>query len=143
MWALQFAGSLVGLLRPFNLVVTNVPGPGMSLDLLGARLVHAYPQAPLLGGQALGIALFSYAGTLCWGLNADYELVPDLDLLAEDVAASFAELRVATELLGKARERRLEVVTTARAADDRAPRPQRATAYRRNDRRRSLAAKLM
>ncbi len=140
LWALQFAGSLVGALRPFNLVVTNVPGPTMSLDLLGARLAHAYPQAPLLSGQALGIALFSYAGALCWGFNADYELVPDLEHFTEDIAASFEELRLAAELLGKARERRLEVFTKAHSANDPAPaaKPPRSTSYR-NERRRSAA----
>jgi WS/DGAT/MGAT family acyltransferase len=142
MWALQFVSSLVGALRPFNLVVTNVPGPSTTLDLLGARLVHAYPQAPLLSGQCLGIALFSYAGTLCWGFNADYDLLPDLDHFTEDVAASFEELSLATELLGKARERRLEVVTTPHSADGStaAAIPRRASAYRRNERRRSVAA---
>jgi hypothetical protein len=33
---------------------------------------------PLFENQALGIALFSYAGRLCWGFNADWNLVPDV-----------------------------------------------------------------
>jgi len=137
LWALQFAGSLVGPLRPFNLVVTNIPGPTAPLDLLGARLEQAYPQVPLFAGQALGIALFSYDGKLCWGFNADYESVPDLELFTADVAASFEDLRHVAELLGKAREPAGEVPGKRAAANGHmpAPRPQRATAFR-NERRR-------
>lgn len=140
MWALQYVGSLVGALRPFNLVVTNIPGPAASLDLLGARLEHAYPQVPLFAGQALGIALFSYAGKLCWGFNADAETVPDLESFVGDVSASFEELQLVAELLGKAREREIDLPIKSETVNGHAPapRPQRATAYR-NERRRSAA----
>jgi len=77
---------------PYNLLVTNVPGPQFPLYLLGARLLEAYPLVPLFENQALGIALFSYAGRLCWGFNADWNLVPDLHAFVEDVEASFTEL---------------------------------------------------
>jgi hypothetical protein len=103
MWALQFAGSMLGTLRPFNLVVTNVPGPSAHLDLLGSRLEQAYPQVPLFAGQGLGIALFSYVDKLCWGFNADPDLVPDLAELPAHVSAAFDELRLGAELLHHAR----------------------------------------
>ena len=103
MWALQFAGSLLGALRPFNIIVTNVPGPAATLELLGCRLAEAYPQVPLFSGQALGVALFSYTDKLCWGFNADYDLVPDLAALPALFAESFEELRHAAELLNVAR----------------------------------------
>ena len=103
MWALQFAGSLLGTLRPFNLVVTNVPGPSAPLDLLGSSLESAYPQVPLFAGQALGIALFSYTDKLCWGFNADFDLVPDLERFPVDVSESFEDLLTSAELLHHAR----------------------------------------
>ena len=78
---------------PFNLVVTNVPGPQVPLYLLGAQLQACYPQVPLFMGQGLGVALFSYAGRLNWGFNADWDLVPDLSLFADAILASFNELR--------------------------------------------------
>ena len=78
---------------PFNLVVTNVPGPQVPLYLLGAQLQECYPQVPLFMGQGLGVALFSYAGRLNWGFNADWDLVPDLPLFADAIRASFNELR--------------------------------------------------
>ena len=44
--------------------------------LLGARMLEIYPLVPLIDNLGLGIALFSYDGQLCWGFNADYDLVP-------------------------------------------------------------------
>jgi hypothetical protein len=43
----------------------------------------------------LGIALISYAGRLCWGFNADWDLLPDLDALVGAVSRSFDELLAA------------------------------------------------
>ena len=79
-------------LQPFNLVVTNVPGPQVPLHLLGARLEETFPLVPLAEGLGLGIALISYDGKLCWGFNADYELVADLDRFVGFVQDSFEEL---------------------------------------------------
>jgi hypothetical protein len=59
---------------------------------LGARLLSLYSQVPIADSTALGVALVSYDGTLCWGFNADYELVPDLDTFADLIVASFYEL---------------------------------------------------
>jgi WS/DGAT/MGAT family acyltransferase len=81
--------------RPFNVVVTNVPGPQIPLYLLGAPLRRCYPMVALLENQGLGVALFSYAGRLCWGMVADWDLVPDLHDFVLDVTRSFAELHAA------------------------------------------------
>jgi hypothetical protein len=40
----------------------------------------------------LAIALVRYDGTLGWGFDADYVLVPDLDRFAGLIVASFNEL---------------------------------------------------
>jgi WS/DGAT/MGAT family acyltransferase len=80
---------------PFNLVVTNVPGPPTPLYLLGARMVEAYPMVPLFINQGLGIALFSNAGRLFWGFNADWDVVPDVHDFVLLVEAAFAELQQA------------------------------------------------
>ena len=81
---------------PANLIVTNVPGPQFPLYMVGARLLAMYPLVPLLPHGGLGIALFSYEGKLCWGFNADEELLPDLTSLIDDVGAAFEDLRHAT-----------------------------------------------
>jgi diacylglycerol O-acyltransferase len=78
--------------RTYNLLVTNVPGPPVPLYLLGARLLHSYPMVPLFSNQALGIALFSYAGGLYWGINADWDALPDLHNFAEAVERGFEDL---------------------------------------------------
>jgi WS/DGAT/MGAT family acyltransferase len=78
--------------NPYNLIVTNVPGPPVPLYLLGARLVAGYPMVPLFENQGLGVALFSYDDRLFWGFNADWDLVPDLHHFANDVETSFEEL---------------------------------------------------
>lgn len=83
---------LLDRLLPFNLIVTNVPGPQFPLWMNGARLLAAYPAVPLFENQGLGIALFSYDGTLYWGFLAEPSVVPDLDEFIYSVAASFCEL---------------------------------------------------
>jgi WS/DGAT/MGAT family acyltransferase len=81
--------------RSYNMVVTNVPGPPRCLYLLEAPMIDIYPVVPLFRGQGLGIALFSYAGDLCWGLNACWDALPDLHDLVGDLGESFGELREA------------------------------------------------
>jgi len=82
---------------PFNMVVTNVPGPRTPLHLLGARMLEAYPLVPLLGTLGLGIALLSYERSLAWGFVADRELVPDLHELVLDVEDELGKLRALAE----------------------------------------------
>jgi WS/DGAT/MGAT family acyltransferase len=78
--------------RMFNLVVTNVPGPQFPLYMLGRRLERMFPMVPLAANQALGIAIISYDGQLNFGLNADYDALPDVETLARDLIDSIAEL---------------------------------------------------
>ena len=88
-------------LQPFNLVVTNVPGPQLPLHLLGARMEETYPMVPLMEGLGLGIALFSYDGRMHWGFNADYELVPDLERFSGFIDEAFGELQEAARATTK------------------------------------------
>ena len=76
-----------------NVVITNVPGPRVPVYLLGARQLETYPVVPLAPNQALGIALLSYADGLFWGLNSDWDAVPDLHDLVDDLENGFRELR--------------------------------------------------
>jgi len=83
--------------RLFNLVVTNVPGPQFPLYVLGRELDGIFPMVPLTENTALGIAVMSYNGQLNFGLNADYDALPDLEVLADELRACIAELVVASE----------------------------------------------
>jgi diacylglycerol O-acyltransferase / wax synthase len=95
---LSLASRMVTRALPFNLVVTNVPGPQVPLYMLGAKMLDNYGQVPLTDYLGLGIVLFSYAGTLCWGFNADWDLVPDLHEFVVAVEESFGELRAVAGL---------------------------------------------
>jgi diacylglycerol O-acyltransferase len=86
------ASRLMAHQRFFNLVVTNVPGPQFPLFLLGRRMIETFPMVPLAKNQALGVALLSYDGHINFGLVGDFDLLWDLDELAEDVRESLAEL---------------------------------------------------
>ena len=79
--------------RAFNLVVTNIPGPGRPVYLLGSRMLAIHPVVPLARNQALGIALVSYDGGLYWGLNADWDALPDLHDVACDLEEELEQLR--------------------------------------------------
>lgn len=81
--------------RAYNIVVTNVPGPPRSLHLLTARMTDIYPVVPLFNNQGVGIALFSYDGQLSWGLNADWDAIPDLHSLVGDLEAEIQALLAA------------------------------------------------
>ena len=78
--------------RLFNLVVTNVPGPQFPLYAAGAKMLQMYPVVPLAKGQAVSIGLTSYDGGVYYGLNADRDAMPDIDVLAACIEDSLAEL---------------------------------------------------
>jgi hypothetical protein len=99
------ASRLVARQRFFNVVVTNVPGPQFPLYLLGRRMLDPFPMVPLVKNQALGIALLSYDGRINFGLVGDYDLLWDLDDLAEDIEESLAELAAAAGVELAERER--------------------------------------
>ena len=89
---LSMASRLASGARPFNLTVTNVPGPQFPLYLLGAKLAEQYPLVPLWHGHGVGVALFSYNGEISWGFNADYDIMEDLDLFVASIQDEFAAL---------------------------------------------------
>jgi hypothetical protein len=78
--------------RAFNLVVTNVPGPQFPLYAAGARMESLFPVVPLAKGQAVSIGITSYNGGVYYGLNADRDAMPDVDVLAQLLEESLEEL---------------------------------------------------
>jgi len=94
---LSLASRMMTRALPFNMVVTNVPGPQVPLYILGSRMQDNFGFLPLIDGLCLNIVLFSYAGSLCWGFTCEWDLVPDLHDFVSDVEASFRELRRAAE----------------------------------------------
>lgn len=86
----------------YDLVVTNIPGPQAQAFMLGAPLRDIYPMVPLFRRQALGIALVSYNGRLYWGLNGDFDALPDLERVRRALQKSFRELLDAVGVIGDA-----------------------------------------
>lgn len=77
---------------PFNLIISNVPGPSYPLYSAGARLEHFYPVSALADGQGLNMTVQSYNGNLDFGFIACRELVPDLWLMMDLLHESLQEL---------------------------------------------------
>src|SRR5947209_2627893 len=89
------AARLAARQRVFNLVVTNVPGPQQPLYLLGRKLDAIFPMVPLTSNTALGIAILSYDGQLNFGLTTDYDGLPDVETLADELRSAIEELAAA------------------------------------------------
>jgi diacylglycerol O-acyltransferase / wax synthase len=84
--------------RFVSTVTTNVPGPQEPWYLLGRRLLAAYPYVPIGAGLRTGIAIFSYDGRLTFGVTADYDTTPDVDMLAGGIKRGLVELAEAAGL---------------------------------------------
>jgi diacylglycerol O-acyltransferase len=78
--------------RLFNLLVTNIPGPQFPLYVLGRRLEDLFPLAFLPRNHALAVAIMSYDGGIDYGLLADYDALPDIDVIADGIDAALREL---------------------------------------------------
>ena len=89
--ALFKLATVPGLL--FNLFVSNVPGPQLPLYIAGGRVEGIFPVSAvtdMTGG--LNITLFSYNGSLDFGLIACREMVPDVWNLIDYLEESMAEM---------------------------------------------------
>ncbi|MGD8316459.1 MAG: wax ester/triacylglycerol synthase family O-acyltransferase [Myxococcales bacterium] len=78
--------------RPFNVAITNVPGPPTPLYFLGAQMHAIYPMMPLFPNQALSLAVLSYDGKVFWGFNSDWDALPDVHDLVAGIVRQFRDL---------------------------------------------------
>lgn len=76
----------------FNLTIANVPAFPFPLYALGAEMRRLIPAVPLFSGQSLGVAAVGYNGGVYFGLNADPETVPDLDLMRAGIEEAIHDL---------------------------------------------------
>lgn len=76
----------------FPLVVSLVPGPPVARTVDGVQLLAGYPVLPLGLRQLLAVGVTSYVGGLCYGLTADRDAVPDLEVLRQGIGDAFTEL---------------------------------------------------
>jgi WS/DGAT/MGAT family acyltransferase len=84
---------------PWNLVISNLPGPSVPLYCGAAKLVRVYPLGPVQQGSGLNLTVLSVMDRLCFGALACKEMVPDV----EDLATGFVD---ATEALRRVAEQR-------------------------------------
>ena len=71
-----------GIVRPpYNLIVSNVPGPRTTHYWNGAKLTGTYPLSIPINGMALNITCTSYDGKMCFGLTGCRRTVPHLQVL--------------------------------------------------------------
>jgi diacylglycerol O-acyltransferase len=78
---------------PFNLTISNVPGPRQPLYMAGAQLQHQFPVSIVTDGQGLNITVVSYLDRMDFGVIADRELIPDLWDLADDLIDEITVLK--------------------------------------------------
>ena len=76
----------------FNVVVSNVPGPDFTLYLAGARMLTMYPLGPIIDGVGVNVTVFSYLETMYVGVQACWELVPDVGIIGRGMRDSLDEL---------------------------------------------------
>jgi WS/DGAT/MGAT family acyltransferase len=98
--------------RVYNTVITNVPGPQFPLYAGGARMLAAYPVVPLARGQAVSIGLTSYDGGVYFGLNADRDAMPDVEVLAQCIDDAVAEMLATVTPGGRPRRQRAKRPTS-------------------------------
>jgi diacylglycerol O-acyltransferase / wax synthase len=107
-------------------VTTNVPGPRVPLYVLGKRMCSAHAYVPIAGGTRVSIGIFSYLNTMTFGINADFDAFPDVDVLSGGIR------RGIEELLEHARAEKatpdVQQPTTTGPATARSPRKRSATA---------------
>jgi diacylglycerol O-acyltransferase len=103
--------------RALQTVTTNVPGPQYPLYVGGRRMVYSYPYVPIMGSVRISIAIFSYCGSLFFGITGDYDTVADIDVLRDGIESGMRELVAAAG--GRphpvARPRKRAAARTARA----------------------------
>ena len=80
-------------LPPFaNVLISNVPGPNITLYFAGAKQVSTYPVSIPYHGMGLNITLQSYNGWLDFGVISCQKLMPDVHELAQHMKDAHKEL---------------------------------------------------
>jgi diacylglycerol O-acyltransferase len=131
---------------PFNLIISNVPGPNTPLYSAGAKLKHFYPVSAITDGQGLNMTVQSYNGNLDFGFISCRELVPDLWTMVDHLQASMRELLDAVSAAGAAPTAPVRILPDAtssaaeRSAPATAPAAKRSAAATSPEAKRSAAA---
>lgn len=107
-----------GFLLPtlgINFVATNVPGVQVPQYLFGHKCLEQVPLVPCGATLGYGVAILSYNSTLCFGMSADPNLMPDVSLMKFFVDEIFAELKERTQAAQADKEAAMAATTSAAA----------------------------
>ncbi len=77
---------------PFNVTITNVPGPSNLLYLNGHKVVYMFGLTPVVDGFGLIIAAFSYNGIFTITATSDAKTMPDAHIFTRFIRESANEL---------------------------------------------------
>ena len=81
-----------------NTLLATIGGSPQPLYSMGAEMDAMYTHVPLSQGIGLSTTLNSYKGSLYWGFNGDYDLLPDIALVKQGVTESFNALMDALDI---------------------------------------------
>jgi diacylglycerol O-acyltransferase len=76
-----------------NVTISNVPGPQKPLYFGQAKLQATYPLSVLIDGQSLNITVVSYCDSLCFGLMACRDTVPDVNIIADYIESAIDDIK--------------------------------------------------
>ncbi len=77
---------------PFNVVVSNVPGPRATATIAGATLADLFSVGPILEGIGLNVTVWSYVDRMNFSLLTCPDLLPDLAALTAELRPALDEL---------------------------------------------------
>jgi len=88
-------GARIALRAPqsfVNTVATNVPGPQHPLFCAGRRMLESWPYVMLAARVRVATAIFSYDGTLYFGITGDLDTARDIAVMARGIETGMTEL---------------------------------------------------
>jgi diacylglycerol O-acyltransferase len=94
------AAQLAASPRLYNLTVSNVPGPPVSMYAAGARVASVFPVIPLSDGHALSLGALSYGSAMHFTAYADPVTLPEARELPTLLSVALVELLEACESMG-------------------------------------------
>jgi WS/DGAT/MGAT family acyltransferase len=118
----QALSRLIASPRVFNLVVSNIPGPSVPTYMLGCPLQAVYPMVPLADHHAVSVGMITIHDQACFGVYADRQALPDVNLLAQDIDEAITDLLAGTY---RAMQAGGSLLIRAHAATPEDPRPSR------------------
>jgi diacylglycerol O-acyltransferase len=92
---MRVASRVVTRTGNLHTVTTNVPGPQLPLYSCGRQLLRAYPYVPIAAPLRIGVAIFSYNGTVTFGITGDHDVSSDIATLATGITQTIEDLQTA------------------------------------------------